>query len=146
DAPAGTELMGKEMPLGRIEARERLGKMWGPFDNSLPSEPIPVDGAITYAFDPDGIDIGTSHFSAPSTHVEFEGRTAYGERSRIPFHVSSADWQESDRLLAALMTTFGNPTNAIPIGGYGTFDGVMLNSFAQPRIEGTLAAENIRAF
>jgi translocation-and-assembly-module (TAM) inner membrane subunit TamB-like protein len=146
DAPPGTELMGSRMPIERIEARERLGKLWGPFDNTLPSEPIAFDGTIIYAFDPDGIDLGPSRFATSSSYVEFEGHTAYGESSRIPFHVSSADWQESDRLLAGLITAFGNPTNAIPISGYGTFDGVMLNSFSKPRIEGTFAGEHMRAF
>jgi translocation-and-assembly-module (TAM) inner membrane subunit TamB-like protein len=146
DAPSGTELMGARMPIERIEARERLGKMWGPFDNTLPAEPIPVESTITYAFDADGIDLGPSRFATPSTYVEFEGRTAYGDTSRIPFHVSSVDWQESDRLLAALMTAFGSPTNAIPIAGHGTFDGVMTNSFSRPRIEGTFAGERMRAF
>jgi len=146
DAPLGAEMMSSRMPLERIEARERLGKMWGPFDNTLPSEPIAVAGTISYAFDPDSIDLGPSRFATASTYVEFEGHTAYGESSRIPFHVSSADWQESDRLLAGLMTAFGNPTNAIPISGYGTFDGVMLNSFSKPRIEGTFAGERMRAF
>ena len=146
DAPPGTELMGELMPIERIEARERLGKLWGPFDNTLPSEPIPVAGTIAYAFDPDGITLGQSRFTTPSTYVEFEGYTAYGDNSRIAFHVSSADWQESDRLLAGLMTAFGNSTNAIPIAGYGTFDGVMLNSFSRPRIEGTFAGERMRAF
>jgi len=145
-APPGTELMGSRMPVERIEARERLGKLWGPFDNTLPSEPIAFDGTITYAFDPDAIDLGPSRFATSSTYIEFEGHTAYGDNSRIPFHVSSADWQESDRLLAGLMTAFGNPTNAIPIGGYGTFDGVMLNSFSKPRIEGTFVGEHMRAF
>jgi translocation-and-assembly-module (TAM) inner membrane subunit TamB-like protein len=146
DAPSGTELMGARMPLERIEARERLGKLWGPFDNTLPAEPIPTDATITYAFDADGIDLAPSRFATSSTFVEFEGRTAYGDNSRIPFHVSSADWQESDRLLAALMTAFGSPTNAIPIAGDGTFDGVMMNSFSRPRIEGTFAGERMRAF
>ena len=146
DAPPGSELMSSRMPIERIEARERLGTMWGPFDNTLPSEPIVFDGTITYAFDPDAIDLGPSRFATSSTYVEFEGHTAYGQSSRIPFHVSSADWQESDRLLAGLMTAFGNPANAIPIGGYGTFDGVMLNSFSKPRIEGTFAGEHMRAF
>ena len=63
--------------------------------------------------------------------MEFEGRTAYGERSRIPFHVTSPDWQESDRVLAGIMTDFGAPTGAVPIGGNGEFDGVMLASFSQ---------------
>ena len=146
DAPLGTELMGARMPVERIEARERLGKLWGPFDNTLPAEPIPIAGVITYAFDADGIDLAPSRFATSNTFVEFEGRTAYGDNSRIPFHVSSADWQESDRLLAGLMTAFGSPTNAIPISGYGTFDGVMLNSFTRPRIEGTFAGERMRAF
>jgi hypothetical protein len=146
DAAPGTELMGPRMPVERIEARERLGKLWGPFDNTLPSEPMAFDGTIAYAFDSEGIDLGPSRFATSSTYVEFEGHTAYGDSSRIPFHVSSADWQESDRLLAGLMTAFGNPTNAIPIGGYGTFDGVMTNSFSKPRIEGTFAGEQMRAF
>ena len=49
-------------------------------------------------------------------------------------------------MLAALMTAFGSRTNAIPIGGYGTFDGVMANSFRRPRIEGTFRGERMRAF
>ena len=53
--------------------------------------------------------------SARTDYVEFEGRTAYGKQSRIPFHVTSLDWQESDRVLAGIMTTFGSPTGAIPI-------------------------------
>jgi hypothetical protein len=146
DAAPGTELMGPRMPVERIEARERLGKLWGPFDNTLPSEPMAFDGTIAYAFDSEGIDLGPSRFATSSTYVEFEGHTAYGDSSRIPFHVSSADWQESDRLLAGLMTAFGNPTNAIPFGGYGTFDGVMTNSFSKPRIEGMFAGEHMRAF
>ena len=138
--------MSRRMPIERIDAEARLGKQWGPFDNTLPTEPIPTAASITYAFGPDVIDIGPSRVATPSTYVEFEGRTAYGDSSRLPFHVSSADWQESDRFLAGLMTAFGNPTNAIPIGGYGTFDGIMLNSFSRPRIEGTFAGERMRAF
>ncbi len=146
DSPGGVDLMSRRMPIERIDAEARLGKQWGPFDNTLPTEPIPTAASITYAFGPDVIDIGPSRVATPSTYVEFEGSTAYGDSSRLPFHVSSADWQESDRFLAGLMTAFGNPTNAIPIGGYGTFDGIMLNSFSRPRIEGTFAGERMRAF
>ncbi len=70
------------------------------------------------------------------TYVEFDGRTAYGDSSRIPFHVTSLDWQESDRVLAGIMTAFGAPTGAVPIGGAGEFDGVMLMSFTKPRDRG----------
>ena len=45
-----------------------------------------------------------SWVATPKTYVEFEGRTAYGERSQIPFHVTSLDWLESDRVLAGIMT------------------------------------------
>ena len=73
--------------------------------------------------------------------MEFQGRTAYGERSQIPFHVTSLDWQESDRVLAGIMTAFGAPTGAVPIGGIGEFDGVMLGAFSKPRIEGTFTGD-----
>ena len=146
DPPAGAELMTRRMPIERIDADARLGKQWGPFDNTLPTEPVPTAASITYAFGPDVIDIGPSRVATPGTYVEFEGRTAYGDSTRMPFHVSSADWQESDRFLAGLMTAFGNPTNAVPFGGYGTFDGLMLDSFSRPRIEGTFAGERMRAF
>jgi hypothetical protein len=146
DAPAGAELMSLRMPVDRIEAQEKLGKLWGPFDNTLPAEPTPVSATIAYSFDADNFDLGPSRFATSTTYVEFEGHTEYGNNSRIPFHVSSADWQESDRLLAGLMTAFNSPTNAIPLGGYGTFDGVMLASFSKPRIEGTFAGEHMRAF
>ena len=80
------------------------------------------------------------------TSVAFEGRTAYGERSRIPFHVTSADWQESDRVLAGILTVFGAPTRVVAVGGYGQFDGVMLGSFRRPRVEGRFAGEKVRAW
>ena len=44
------------------------------------------------------------------------------------------------------MTAFGARTAAIPIGGFGTFDGVMLNEFRRPRIEGAFAGEQMRAW
>ena len=97
---------------------------------------MPIGGTLTYQFDPAWIDIGPSRIATETTYVEFEGRTAYGEQSEIPFHVSSADWQESDRLFAGMLTAFGAPTRVIPIGGRGTFDGVMRNAFRRPRIEG----------
>src|SRR5262249_13437999 len=130
----------------RIEAEARLGKLWGPFDNTLPAEPLAIAASIPYSFDSEGIELGASHVATPSTYVEFEGHTAYGDASHIPVHVSGAHGQESDRLLAGIRTAFGNPTNAIPIGGYGTFDGTMSNSFSRPRIEGAFAGERIHAF
>jgi hypothetical protein len=119
---------------------------WGPFSNHRPLEPVPVGGEVAYAIDPASITFGPSHVATTDSFVAFEGRTQNGDASRIPFHVTSADWQESDRLLAGILTVFGSPTSAIPIGGHGTFDGVMLGSFTRPRIEGTFVGERMRAW
>ena len=144
--PAGVEVMTRELPIDRIAAREAAGTPFGPFSPHTPTDPVPVWGEIAYAMGPEWVDIAPSRVATPETYVEFEGRTAYGRDSAIPFHVTSSDWQESDRLLAGLMTAFGARTNAIPIGGYGTFDGIMTNQFRAPRIEGTFAGEQMRAF
>ena len=53
--------------------------------------------------------------------------------------MTSLDWLESDRVLAGIMTGFGAPTGAVPVGGSGQFDGVMLLGFTKPRIEGTFS-------
>src|SRR3982751_259031 len=80
------------------------------------------------------------------TFVEFTGRTAWAQRSQIPFHVTSADWQESDRVLAGIITAFGSPTGAIAIGGRGEFDGVMTESLSKPRIEGHFTGDRMLAW
>jgi translocation and assembly module TamB len=118
----------------------------GPFNPRLPLGYLPVAGRIEYQLDPEWITLGPSRVATPRTYVEFEGRTAYGQRSNIPFHVTSLDWQESDRVLAGIMTAFGSSTGAIPIGGHGEFDGVMLESFTRPRIQGTFSGDRMRAW
>ncbi len=52
--------------------------------------------------------------------------------------MTSTDWQESDRVLAGIMTAFGSPTTAVAVGGYGQFDGTMRLAFRRPRIDGPL--------
>jgi translocation and assembly module TamB len=145
-APEGVAVLSRELPVSQIERRYAQPKAFGPFSAHLPQAPIPIGGDITYSFGRDWVDIGPSRIATPETYVEMEGRTAYGEQSNMPFHVSSADWQESDRFFAAVLTAFGSSTNAIQVGGYGTFDGVMLNSFRRPRIEGTFTGERMSAF
>jgi hypothetical protein len=145
-APAGARLITRRIPIDEIDADEERGKRWGPFSNHLPLAPVPIGGEVSYRFDPEWIEVPPGRVATPDTYVEFEGRTAYGDRSTMPFHVTSADWQESDRLLAGLMTAFGSSTRAIPIGGYGTFDGLMTGSFRRPRIEGTFAGERMLAW
>src|SRR5687768_17209262 len=146
DPPSGTMLMTRVMPVEELRARAPRNQKPGEFSPHLPKAPVPIGGAISYSLGPEWIEIGPSRIATPSTYVEVEGRTAYGERSRMPFHVSSSDWPDSDRQFAGTLTAFGNRTRVIPVDGYGTFDGVMLDAFRRPRIEGKFAGENIRAF
>ena len=108
----------------------------GPFNSQLPIGHVPIAGQIAYSLDPEWINLASGWAATEKTYVEFKGRTAWAQRSQIPFHVTSLDWLESDRVLAGIMTAFGAPTGAIDIGGRGEFDGVMLESFSKPRIEG----------
>ena len=107
---------------------------------------FPVGGEITYTVDPEWIEIAPSRLATPHTAVRFEGCTAFGDRSRIPFTVASADWQESDRLMASILTAFGSPTSDITLGGRGRLDGIMLGAFSAPRIEARFTGEDIRAW
>ena len=76
-------------------------------------------------------------FATPETYVAFEGRTAWGEASRMPFHVTSADWQESDRLLAGMMTDVRRrPPTSCRSTASAQFDGVLLGALGSPRVEG----------
>lgn len=107
---------------------------------------LPIAGTLRYQYDPEWVTVGASSIATPATYVEFSGRTAYGERSSLDFYARSGDWQESDKLLAAVITAFGSPTRSVAVGGYGEFTGRMLNSFRRPRIEGAFTGEQVRAF
>jgi hypothetical protein len=144
--PAGVETMTRELTPEQIAEEAAHPPEVGPFNPHAPLGHVPVSGRVVYALDPAWITIDRSWVATPKTFVEFSGRTAFGERSQIPFHVTSLDWQESDRVLAGIMTAFGSPTGAVPLGGHGTFDGVMLGSFARPRIDGTFSGDRMRAW
>ena len=115
--PPGVETMTRAMPAARLQDELTAGPEAGPFNAQLPLGYVPIAGRLAYKLDPEWITLGPSWVATPKTYVEFQGQTAYGQRSRIPFHVTSLDWQESDRVLAGIMTTFGAQTGAIPIGG-----------------------------
>ncbi len=142
-------------PVPAAQLMTRAAEPPGPPGDSYAATPFapggrrwsfPLGGEITYSVDPAGIEISPSRLATPYTEIEFQGRTAYGGRSRIPFRVTSADWQESDRLMAAFMTAFGAPTNEIAVGGRGQLEGVMLGTFASPRIEASFDGQDIRAW
>lgn len=145
-APAGVETLGPNLPADAAEAARRRAESLGPFSSHLPLAPVGIDASLSYALDGSLIRLASGVFATSETWVSFEGETDGGERSRIPFHVTSTNWQESDRLLAGLMTAFGAATRAIPIDGVGEFDGVMLGAFRRPRIEGRMFGDEMRAF
>ena len=107
---------------------------------------LPIAGEVTYRYDQHWLEFSDGRFSTAHTDVTFSGRTAWGDNSRIPFHVTSTDLQESDRVLAGMMTAFGAPTNPITVGGSAEFSGVMTEALNRPRVEGHFVAEDMRAF
>ncbi len=134
-------------PAGGTLAEPAAGRQASRRDVQFPLVfSTPIGGSLRYTFGPEWVDVAPGWLATPATYIEIEGRTAYGERSTLPFHVTSADWQESDQLLTAAMTAFGNPTRPIPIGGAGRFDGVMSGAFRRPRVEGRFAGERLRAW
>lgn len=141
DPPPGAERFTEEVRERVVASSDGAGS-----DPAQPLGHVPISGDLLYTYGPDWIDIGPSEVSTPRTFVRFRGRSAYGEQSRMPFEVTSADWQESDRILAGVMTAFGAPTRAVAIGGRGHFEGTMLESFRGPRIEGIFSGERMRGF
>lgn len=115
------------------------------FDGKKPIGPLAVGGDISYTFDASGTTFGKSWAATSSTYTAFEGRTD-GEQSEIPFHVTSTNWQASDRLLVAIMTALNAPTEAIEVGGRGVFDGKMTGSFRAPRIAGLFSGESMKVW
>ena len=144
--PGGLTPMTRQMQPEVIAKVDPLPPEAGPFNSRLPLGHVPVAGRIEYALDPEWIQIASGWAATEKTYVDFTGRTAWAQRSQIPFHVTSLDWQESDRVLAGIMTAFGAQTGAIDIGGRGEFDGVMLESFSRPRIEGHFVGDRMRAW
>jgi autotransporter translocation and assembly factor TamB len=146
-APEGTTPMGRELTPAQVAAAAARGRQFGPFSNHLPLEPVKMRGALTYSFDGDGARITSGELATPETFVTFSGRTTWqGEGSQLPFHVTSANWQESDRFLAGVMTAFGSSTSATEMDGAGEFDGVLTGAFRRPRVEGHFRGQAMQAF
>jgi hypothetical protein len=147
--PPGTTEQGMMTPSlasARAADANHARHEWGPFAPNPLDAHLPIAGELTYRYDPDEVTFDPSRFVTERTFVTFEGTTAYGERSRLPFHVTSGDWQESDQLLTGIMTDFGSPAGPVTFGGRGEFDGVMTGAFRRPRVEGRFNGEDLRGF
>jgi TamB, inner membrane protein subunit of TAM complex len=144
--PPGVATMTESIAAARASEAVRLGSEWGPFaPQPLPSH-LPIAAELSYRYGPDEIAIDQGRFATERTAVTFGGTTAYGAQSHLPFHVTSGDWQESDELLAGIISDFGSPSGAVPFAGRGEFDGVMTGAFRAPRVEGLFTGEDLRAF
>ncbi len=144
--PEGTVPLGPGIPADAAARARVRAATPGPFSNHTPRDAVGISAALRYQFDGEALRFDPGVVATDDTWVTFEGATAWGERSKMPFRVTSRNWQESDRLLAGIMTAFGAPTSAIPIDGVGRFDGVMLGAFRRPRIEGRLVGAEMRAW
>jgi hypothetical protein len=144
--PQGVTTMARELSPEMVAAQTALPEEAGPFNPRRPLGYVPLAGHIAYTLDPEWITLDESWVATQKTYVAFDGRTAYYQRSRIPFHVTSLDWQESDRVFAGILTAFGSSTGAVPVGGFGEFEGVMLGAFNDPRIEGSFRGDHMRAW
>jgi translocation-and-assembly-module (TAM) inner membrane subunit TamB-like protein len=144
--PDGLQPMSRQLRGDLIAKVDPLPPLLGPFNPGFYLGYVPIAGHIAYSLDPEWIHIASGWAASEKTYVEFSGQTAWAQRSTMPFHVTSLDWEESDRLLAGIMTAFGSKTGAIDIGGHGQFDGTMLGAFGNPRIEGHFDGDRMRAF
>jgi TamB, inner membrane protein subunit of TAM complex len=141
-APEGITLASMELPpTARPPAPEVR-----PFDGNRRTGPLMVGGDLHYRFDPAATAFENSWVATTHSYIGFGGRMLRDGTSQFPFHVTSHDWQESDRLLASIMTAMSGQTGAVEVGGRGTFDGVMTGSFSAPRITGTFAGEQMRVW
>ena len=144
--PPGVPMMTR-LPMAELaEAHEARGADTGPFNQTPLITPLEVSGDIGYTYGPDTITVAPSWAATRQTYLTFDGTTKYGRESRIPFHVTSGDWQESDRVLAGIIMSVTGSARAVPVGGVGTFDGVMLGAFNAPRVEGRFDGDRMYAW
>lgn len=147
EPPPGEPVRTRELPADLDAYYEQWGLPAGPFNPVPLVEPVPVAGRLVYRFDPAGVEVTEGQVASRETFVDLEGRTTWGGRdARMPFRATSTDWQESDRVLAGVIRAFGGSARAVPVGGYGTFDGVMTGDFRAPRIEGRFDGAHLRAW
>lgn len=138
----GERMQGRELidlPLPRPPPAARL-------DRDAPLGRVPIVAELRYRYQGAWFDLDRSYVSTPETYVEFDGRTQSGQASDIGFHVTSRDWQASDRLLSGIMTAAGARTRPVEVSGSGVFDGRMTGPIARPRVEGQFTGHDLRAW
>ena len=144
-APPGMTTASRTLPPDAAIIEPEAGE----FQKYKSLGPFALAGDMRYRFSASTLDFDPGWASTPSTYVSFSGHARGGAGTvHVPFHVTSHDWQKSDRLFAAIMNNFNSNSQmgAIEVGGRGTFDGVLMKEFKAPRIEGRFAGDQMRAF
>ncbi|MSO45436.1 MAG: translocation/assembly module TamB [Acidobacteria bacterium] len=144
--PPGTTPMTASLAAAREADAGHTLHAWGPFAPIPLVRHLPIAAGLTYRFDPDQVYIDEGRFATEQTHVAFSGSTAWASDTALQFHVTSGDWQESQLVLAGIMTDFGSPTGSVTFGGRGEFDGTMTGPFRRPRVAGLFLGEDLRAW
>ncbi len=116
-----------------------------PFQKYRPFGEFAIGADAAYRFTGSTLDFDPGWVATPTTFVRFQGHARGGDVN-VPFHVTSHDWQNGDRLFSAIMSNFGHPTGAIDVGGRGTFDGALTKAFNAPRIDGRFDGDLMRAW
>ncbi|MGE0359142.1 MAG: translocation/assembly module TamB domain-containing protein [Vicinamibacterales bacterium] len=144
--PPGIVPASRTLPPEAVDAARRRAEDVGPFSPHNALGPVSIAGQVDFVFDGQEIRFAPSTFATAETFVAFDGRTAWGEASRLPIHVTSTNWQESHRFLTGIMTMVASPTAAVPVDGIGEFDGVVLGALGNPRVEGAFSGRAMRAW
>jgi hypothetical protein len=144
--PTGVVPMTASLEGARAADPDHTRHAWGPFaPPPLPAH-LPIAGELSYRFDPGQVAVGPGVFATESTHVTFDGVSRWGDESDVRFKVTSRDWQESDQVLAGILTNLGSPTRAVTFGGRGEFEGAMTGDLRRPRVAGMFRGEDLRAW
>lgn len=141
-AADGQRMQGREL----IDLGAARTAATSPLDRDAPLGRVPIVAELRYRYEGRRIELARSYAATPETYVEFSGTTESGEASDIAFHVTSRDWQGSDRLLAGIMTAAGAKTRPVEVGGAGVFDGRMTGRIGAPRIEGEFSGRDLRGW
>ena len=144
--PPGSVAATRTLPADAVDGARRRAEDIGPFSPHNALGPLPVAGEVHYTFDGQTVRFTPSSIATAETYVAFEGETAWGPDSRLPFHVTSSNWQESHRFLTGIMTMVATPTAPVPLDGVGVFDGVLTGALGNPRIDGTFSGRAMRAW
>jgi hypothetical protein len=131
-----------------LPARPAAGHLreWGPFAPTPITGYLPISGGVRYRFGPNRVEIDSGQFATEQTFVSFTGSTDWGDDAAFRFHVTSNDWQESDEVLAGVLTDFGSRTRPVTFGGRGEFDGELTGSLRRVRVDGEFRGEDLRAW